>query len=131
MAEDIKTKTETKSPGIERTRDARTYVPRVDIYEADENLYLLADVPGADESSVNITLEKDILTIEAGVDQGLYSGLKATYQEYGIGDYYRQFTIGREIDRDKIEASMKNGVLKITLPKAEPLKLKKIAIQAG
>jgi HSP20 family molecular chaperone IbpA len=131
MAEEISAKTETKSAGAERTKDSRTYIPRVDIYETNESLYLLADMPGTDESRVNITLEKDILTIEAGVDQSIYGQRKATYIEYGIGDYYRQFTLSDEIDREKIEASMKDGVLKVVLPKAEPVKTRKIAIQAG
>jgi HSP20 family protein len=131
MAEEISAKTETKSTGVERTRDSRTYIPSVDIYETNENLFLLADMPGTDESRVNITLEKDILTIEAGVDENIYSQRKATYAEYGIGDYYRQFTLSDEIDREKIEASMKDGVLKVVLPKSEPVKTRKIAIQAG
>lgn len=131
MAEEMNTKTETKASGVERTRDARTYIPRVDIYEADEKIYLLADMPGTDESRVSITLDKEVLTIEAGVDESIYAGMNPSYQEYGIGDYYRQFTLSEEIDREKIEASLKNGILKITLPKAEPHKTKKIAIQAG
>jgi HSP20 family molecular chaperone IbpA len=131
MAEEISSKTQTKSTGAERTRDSRTYIPRVDIYEAGENLYLLADIPGTYKSGVKITLEKDILTIRAGIDESIYGQRKATYAEYGIGDYYRQFTLSDEIDREKIEASMKDGILKIVLPKAEPHKTKKIAIQAG
>ncbi len=131
MAEEISAKTQTKSPGSERTKDSSIYVPMVDIYEAGENLYLMADMPGTDESGVNITLEKDILTIEATTDESIYGQRKPTYSEYGIGDYYRQFTLSDEIDREKIEASMMNGILKVVLPKAEPHKTKKIAIQAG
>jgi len=131
MAEEISSKTQTKSTGAERTRDSLTYIPRVDIYEAGENLYLLADMPGTYESGVKITLEKDILTIRADIDESIYGQRKATYTEFGIGDYYRQFTLSDEIDREKIEASMKDGILKIVLPKAETYKTKKIAIQAG
>jgi|WetSurMetagenome_2_1015567.scaffolds.fasta_scaffold1150620_2 HSP20 family protein len=131
MAEEKSIKTQTKPTGAERTKDSSTYVPMVDIYEAGENLYLMADMPGTDESGVNITLDKDVLTIEATIDESIYGQRKATYSEYGIGDYYRQFTISDEIDREKIEASMKDGILKIVLPKAEPHKTKKIAIQAG
>jgi HSP20 family protein len=131
MAEEISAKTQAKSMGAERTKDSGTYVPMVDIYEAGENLYLMADMPGIDESGVNITLEKDILTIEATIDESIYGQRKPTYSEYGIGDYYRQFTLSDEIDREKIEASMKDGILKVVLPKAEPHKTKKIAIQAG
>jgi HSP20 family protein len=131
MTEEINTKTETKSAGVERTKDSRTYIPRVDIYETNENLYLLADMPGINKSRINITLDKDILTIEGGIDENIYSQRKAAYAEYGIGDYYRQFTLSDEINREKIEASMKDGVLKVVLPKAEPAKTRKIAIQAG
>lgn len=131
MAEETGVKTETKAAGAERTKDSRTYIPRVDIYETGEGLYLLADMPGSDESRVNITLEKDLLTIEAGIDEGICGEKKAVYAEYGTGDYYRQFTLSDEIDREKIEASMKDGVLKIVLPKAEPVRSKKITIQAG
>lgn len=131
MAEEIAKKTEAKGAVAERTRDRKTYIPRVDIHEVGENLYLLADMPGADESSVNITLEKDVLTIEGGVDEKVYGDRKASYAEYDIGDYYRSFTLSDEIDREKIEASMKNGVLRIVLPKAEPHKTKKISIHAG
>ena len=131
MAEEISAKTQTKSTGAERTKYTSTYVPMVDIYEAGENLYLMADMPGTDESGVNITLEKDILTIEATTDESICGQRKPTYSEYGIGDYYRQFTLSDEIDREKIEASMMNGILKVVLPKAEPHKTKKIAIQAG
>ena len=131
MAEEINAKTQAKLMGAERTKDSSRYVPMVDIYEAGENLYLMADMPGTDKSGINITLEKDILTIEAGIDESIYGQRKPTYSEYGIGDYYRQFTLSDEIDREKIEASMMNGILKVVLPKAEPHKTKKIAIQAG
>lgn len=116
----------------ERTKDRRTYIPRVDIYEDDQNnLRILADMPGANEKSVSITLEQDVLTIEASVDNVEFSGHTLSYAEYGVGDYYRAFTLSEKIDREKIEARMKNGVLSILLPKAEPHKTRKIKIQAG
>lgn len=131
MAEETIKKTETPGTVTERTRAGKTYIPRVDIYAEGETLYLLADMPGADESTVSITLDKDVLTIEGGVDEKALRDRKPTYVEYGIGDYYRAFTLSDEIDREKIEASMKNGVLRVKLPKAEPHKTKKIAIHAG
>lgn len=131
MADEAIKKTETQGTITERTRDRRTYIPRVDIYTENENLYLVADMPGADESTVSITLDKDILTIEGAVEAATNNGRKTSHAEYGIGDYYRSFTLSDEIDREKIEASMKNGVLRVYLPKAEPHKTKKIAIHAG
>jgi HSP20 family protein len=131
MADEAITKSDVKGGVTERTRDGRTYIPRVDIYTEKENLYLVADMPGADESTVSITLDKDILTIEGHVDEKTINGRKLSHAEYGIGDYFRSFTLSDEIDREKIEASMKNGVLRVYLPKAEPHKTKKIAIHAG
>lgn len=129
MAEEMIKKTESKGTAAEITRDRKTYIPRVDIYESGESLYLVADMPGVDENTVSITLEKDLLTIEAQVNEKDSGQL--TYGEYGIGDYYRTFNLSDEIDREKIEASTKNGVLQITLPKAEPHKTKKISVRAA
>lgn len=131
MADETLKKTEATGAVTERTRAGRTYIPRVDIFEEGETLYLLADMPGADESTVSVTLDKDVLTIEGGVEEKILADRKPNYAEYGIGDYYRAFTLSEEIDREKIEASMKNGVLRVKLPKAEPHKTKKIAIHAG
>jgi len=117
--------------GTERTRNRRVYVPKVDIYEAKDAIVLIADMPGVDEKSVDITLEKNVLTIAGTVEQESYEDHNITYSEYGTGDYERAFTISDEVDREKIEASVKQGVLRVTLPKAEPVKAKKIAIKTG
>ena len=115
----------------ERTRTRRVYVPKVDIYEAKDAIMLIADMPGVDEKSVDITLEKNVLTIAGTVEQESYEDHNITYSEYGTGDYERAFTISDEVDREKIEASVKQGVLRVTLPKAEPVRAKKIAIKTG
>jgi len=117
--------------GTERTRNRRVYVPKVDIYEAKDAIVLIADMPGVDEKSVDITLEKNVLTIAGTVEPESYEDYNITYSEYGTGDYERAFTISDEVDREKIEASVKQGVLRVTLPKAEPVKAKKIAIKTG
>lgn len=116
---------------VERTRSARVYTPNVDIIERDEDIVLTADMPGVDEKSVDINLEKNILSIYGKVDLAAPEDLRLVYSEYGIGDYQRSFTLSGEIDRDKIKATLKNGVLKLILPKAEPLKAKKITVEAG
>jgi len=125
------TKQEVHHPiGTERTRVRKVYAPRVDIYETKETIVLIADMPGVDEKSVDITLEKNVLTITGEVGQVNYKGYTMTYAEYEMGDYQRAFTISDEVDRDKIDAIVKNGVLKVTLHKAEKAKVKKIAIKA-
>jgi HSP20 family molecular chaperone IbpA len=103
----------------ERTRDSRLYVPRVDIYETDAAIHLVADIPGADENSIDITLEKNILTIDAEVHAERPEDYSLMYAEYGIGSFQRKFTLSNEIDQEKIVAQVKDGVLKLLLPKSE------------
>lgn len=115
----------------ERTKNRKVFVPKVDIHETKESMVLIADMPGVDETSIDITLEKNILTLTGSVEPLHFEGYSLAYSEYDVGDYQRAFTISDEVDRDKIEATVKNGVLKITLCKAEQAKAKKIAITAG
>ncbi|MBP8979707.1 MAG: Hsp20/alpha crystallin family protein [Syntrophobacterales bacterium] len=115
----------------ERTRNRKVYVPKVDIYETKDAMVLIADMPGVDEQSVDITLEKNILTITGNVESETYADKTLAYAEYDTGDYQRAFTISDEVDQDRIAATVKNGVLRLKLPKAEKAKAKKIAIKAG
>jgi len=114
----------------ERTRNRRVYVPKVDIYETKNSIVLIVDMPGVDEQAVDITLEKNILTITGNVEPVVFAGKTLAYSEYDTGDYQRAFTISDEVNQDKIEATVKNGVLRLVLNKAEKAKLKKIAIKA-
>ncbi|MRR14834.1 MAG: Hsp20/alpha crystallin family protein [Deltaproteobacteria bacterium] len=115
----------------ERIRNVKTFVPRVDIYENKDSLFLVADMPGVDEKTVDIELEKNILTITGRTENGRIKDGTMMYSEYEIGDYERVFTLSDEIDRERIVATVKNGVLRLELPKAERVKPKKIAIQAA
>ena len=106
------------------------YVPRTDIYESKEQLVLLADMPGVQQESVDITLERNVLTIVGRVTSPDVEGYNLTYAEYGVGDFRRVFTLSNEVDRDGIQASMKDGVLKLVLPKSQRAIPKKISIQS-
>ena len=117
--------------GVERTRSQRVYIPRTGIYEIEDAILLVANMPGVDESSVDITLDKNLLTIKGYVEEDLPEGYSLAYAEYEIGDYERSFTLSDEIDREHIEAEVKDGVLHLRLPKAEPAMAKKIAVKAG
>jgi len=133
MAEAIKEgqKKEAQAPeGVERTRDRKVFVPSVDIIERKEDLLLIADMPGVDDKSLDITLEKNILTINGYVEPEIPDKHKLVYAEYSVGDYQRTFTLSDEIDRERIQASVKNGVLRLILPKVEAAKVKKIAVKA-
>jgi len=130
-----KTKETQKKPaheteGVERTRAAQIYRPDVDIIEKKDSILLIADMPGVDEKTVDITLEKDILTIYGRVDVDVADNLELVHREYGTGDYQRIFTISDEINRDGIKATVKNGILQLLLPKAEVAKTKKIPVHA-
>jgi HSP20 family molecular chaperone IbpA len=117
--------------GVERTRPGKVFIPRAEIYETSDALVIVADMPGVDESSVEITLEKNVLTLKGFVDVDPPANYSLAYAEYEAGDYERSFTLSDEIDRDKIEASLKNGVLHVWLAKAGPAKTRKISVKAA
>jgi HSP20 family protein len=117
--------------GSERTRSGRAYLPAADIYETNNAVVLVLDMPGVDEGTVDVTLEKNVLTIYGRVEPQLPVAHTLAYREYGIGDYQRSFTISNQIDWEKIEGTVKNGVLRLTLPKAGPAKAKQINIKSG
>jgi len=115
----------------ERTRDQACFLPRADIYEMDDQIVIVADMPGADKNSIDITLEKNILTINATVDPLIPQGYTLQAAEYEVGDYHRTFRLSNEIDRSKIEAVVKDGVLRLYLTKAAEAKARKISVKAG
>jgi HSP20 family molecular chaperone IbpA len=114
----------------EKIRKVKTFIPRVDIYETKEALFLIADMPGVDEKTVDVELEKNILKISGRGENGKVKDYNLVFSEYEVGDYERTFTLSDEIDRDKIKAAVKQGVLRLELPKAEKVKPKKITINA-
>ena len=122
---------ETTKSVAPRTAPRRVFMPRADIYETKDSIVVTADMPGVDDKNVDITLEKNILTISGKVESFAPEGYEAAYREYEEGDFERQFTLTDEIDREGIQASMKNGVLKLTLPKAGPAKTRKIEVKAN
>ncbi len=122
-------KIEAVQNGTEQTRPQTLFVPRTDIYESNDHLLLLADMPGVKQDSVDIMLEHNILTIYGHVEPPAFEGYTLTYCEYGIGDYRRVFTLSNEIDRQGIQASVKNGVLKLVLPKSKSAMPRKIAVK--
>jgi HSP20 family molecular chaperone IbpA len=115
----------------EYSRNRRVYVPRVDIYESADDIVIVADMPGVDESSVDITLEKNVLTINGQVEPEQSENYRLAYAEYEVGDYRRTFTLSNRIDQENIKATVKNGVLRLWLGKVGPAKAKKITVDAG
>jgi HSP20 family protein len=115
----------------ETTRPGTYFQPAVDIFETKDELVLVADMPGVPPDGVDVDLEGDELSIEGRVRSGEYDGLKPLYVEYGVGGFYRRFTLGEMIDREGIKAQMKNGVLVLKLPKAERARARRITVDAA
>ncbi len=126
---EVQKQEETPADEMERTRSRRSFIPRTDIYETESEIIVLADVPGANEKAVDITLEKNVLSITAYVEPAIPSGFEIAYAEYEEGDYQRSFRLSDEIDQDKIKAVVSDGVLRLRLPKFQEAKTKKIAVK--
>ena len=124
-------KQEVEETGAERIRDRKAFVPRVDIYETDDQIVLVADMPGVHRDSVEITLEKSLLTVNGYVEPEAPEGYDIAYAEYDVGDFERSFRLSNQIDQAKIEAAVKDGILRLVLPKIGPAKTRKIAVKAG
>ncbi len=123
-------KMEMKSPA-EGTRDVPVYIPAVDIYESEDALVLVADMPGVGSDNVSIDIRDNQLTLRGTIQLEPGDKERLLLQEYGVGDYFREFALGRTIDQAKIEAAMKDGVLTLTLPKADIVKPRKITVKEG
>ncbi len=113
----------------EKTVPARYYVPNADIFETDEALTVLMEVPGVDKKDVSVNLENDVLRIEGKIDFSKYEGLDPVYAEYNIGHYARAFTLSNKIDPDGISADLADGVLTLTLRKAKEAMPRRIPIR--
>ena len=116
--------------GAERTRDRPVYVPRVDIVETDDALEILADMPGVTRDGVEVTLEQRVLRIRGRAELPLPEGVAPLYLEYEPGDYERAFTLSEAVDPAGIEARVRDGVVRLRLPKAGPAKLQRIEVRA-
>ena len=115
----------------ERMRERTTFVPRADIYETDESFILILDMPGVNGDTIDITLDKNILTINGFSELENPDNYSLAFAEYETGDYERSFRLTDKIDRDGIEAIYRDGVLRLSLPKAAEVKARKIAVQGG
>jgi len=125
------TKKEASTPeGVERIRPHKVYTPNVDILERKDDIVVTADLPGVDENSLDINLEKNVLTINGRVESEVPEPYRMAYAEYGTGDYQRAFTLSDEVDKERIHATMKNGVLRLVMPKAAEAKARKITVTA-
>jgi HSP20 family molecular chaperone IbpA len=125
-----KQKKEVSTPA-ELTKPGLVFNPAVDIFETERELTLLADLPGVKAKDLKIDLKDNVLTLTADETPLEGPGEKDVVREYRTGTYYRQFSLSDTIDQSKIEAVMKDGVLRLSLPKVEAATPRKIAVKAA
>jgi HSP20 family protein len=113
----------------ETTIPARIFLPAADIYEAENDLTVILEMPGVEKKNVDIRVEDGALIVEGRLDLTKYQGLQPVYTEYNIGHYARSFRLSGKIDQNKIAAEMKDGVLSLKLPKVEEAKSRTIQVQ--
>jgi HSP20 family protein len=121
---EITTPAEQMKPGL-------TFTPAVDIFETDREITVLADMPGVKAKDLTIDVRDDVLSLASEVDPPEGPSETDVLREYETGKYVRQFNLSEVIDQSKIEADLKDGVLRLTLPKVEPATPRKIKVKAA
>lgn len=106
-------------------------VPPVDILEDKEGITLRADLPGVAKENLSIGVEGDTLTLEGTVALGEGAGLKGLYAEVRVARYKREFALSRDLDTEKIDANIRNGVLTLRVPKREQARPRRIEVKAS
>ena len=115
----------------EQTKPGPVFTPNVDIFETEQAITLLVDMPGVKTDDLNVDLRDDTLTLTGDVSSDVGAPGEKIYVEYETGRYYRQFSLSEVIAQEKIDAKLKDGVLRLTLPKVEKATPRRIAVQAG
>ena len=125
-----KEKKEATGPA-EQTKPGLVFTPNVDIFETEKEIIMLADIPGVRAEDLVVDLRDDTLTLTGEVKPSARPDAQNILVEYQVGSYHRQFTLVETIDQNKIDATLSNGVLRLTLPKVEKAMPRQIAVRAG
>lgn len=126
----VKEKQELASPA-EQTQSGPVFTPAVDIFETEKGITLLADMPGVSAKDLSIDLKENILTLSGDIAPFEGANEQDILIEYEVGKYFRQFTLPEVIDQSKIDAHLRDGVLRLTLPKLEKAAPRKITVRAA
>ena len=113
----------------EKTVPSRYFVPSTDIYEGEEALTMVMEMPGVEREDVNVQLENNVLRVEGRIDFSKYEGLEPVYAEYNVGHFTRAFTLSNKIDQEGISAELADGVLTLTLKKSKAALPRRIDIR--
>lgn len=107
------------SPAAERTRATRTHMPRCDVYEAEGAIHILAEMPGVDSKSIEVSVDRHILTLVGRFEAKAYEGYRLVHGESLGGEFRRSFELSNDTDTVGIQAQIKNGILTVVVPKAK------------
>jgi len=113
------------------TRDGVWYVPSADVFETKDGVTVLLDMPGVATENVHINVQESDLVVSGLIVPESHPNEQPTHTEYGVGHFHRHFSMAADFDVDKIEAKMKDGVLKVTLPKRMARQPRKIEVRMG
>lgn len=114
--------------GEEKTIPGRYFVPSTDAYETEDGLTLVMEMPGVARDGLDVSLEDGVLTVEGRLDFSSYREMTPVYTEYNVGHYARSFSLSDKVDQDNIGAKLEDGVLTLTLPKAQAARPRRIAV---
>ena len=126
---DVPVKQKAEGAEVEPASDRPYFSPRVDIFDAEEGVTVLAEMPGVSKEDVVLTLDKGVLSLSGKVKSDLPDGSELRYGEFEFGDFHRSFRLGPEVEGSKMEASMEDGVLTLVIPKSDWAKTKKIEVK--
>jgi HSP20 family molecular chaperone IbpA len=112
----------------ESTTPTRAFIPSADIYESEDALTVVLEMPGVSRDGIDVTIEDGVLTIEGRIDFSKYDGLQPVYSEYNVGPYRRSFRISSQIEQGRITAKLQDGIITLELPKAEATKPRRIQV---
>lgn len=136
MSQDLQNTSATTQPAAlsqqkQLAREQPHVVPAVDVFEDDNGITLLADLPGVPREGLNVRVDGDSLQIEGTASAFGPENLELVYGEARLPVYRRRFTLSRELDTSRIDAQLKDGVLRLTIPKAEEARPRRIEVRAG
>ena len=112
----------------EPTTPMRAFLPTTDIFENEDALTVVLEMPGVDKSNIDVDIENGTLTVEGRINFDKYKDMQPAYSEYNVGPYRRSFRISNRVDQDKIKAEMRDGVMTLVLPKAKEAKPRRIEV---
>ena len=112
----------------ENTAPVRYFVPATDIFETEDALTVIMEVPGVGREAIDISLENNVLKIEAKIDPAKYDGMEPLYTEYNVGHFSRSFTLSNKIDQQQISAKLEDGILTLILKKVKEATPRRISI---